>query len=130
MIEYWVASIATLRNIALEESPIHRILTNRGFTLSNHKPSLGEFAGSKSTMSLLIRKFHRSEIRLTSRTQGPNQLPDQLSRWRGFQMTPSNPVHFVLSRSPCIPLVSHHLSPPNSFSDLLFLGRSCRLRRI
>ncbi|GFW01445.1 hypothetical protein TNCV_5030951 [Trichonephila clavipes] len=39
----------------------------RGFTLGNSTPSLDEFAGSKS--AVLLRNFHRSKIRLTSRTQ-------------------------------------------------------------
>ncbi|GFT62048.1 hypothetical protein TNCV_3812121 [Trichonephila clavipes] len=139
------------------------------FTLDNSTPSLGEFAGSKSTVQLLLRNFHGSKIRLTWRTKtipgspqfgicrtsqshyrfslslkGSHRLPDQFSRWRGFQTAPSNPVSlFILSRSPYISL-SNHLSPNDpsvifcfyatpvglGSLDLLLFYRPCRSQPI
>ncbi|GFT68484.1 hypothetical protein TNCV_2204051 [Trichonephila clavipes] len=58
-------------------------------TLGNSSPNLDEFAGSKSAMQLLLRNFHRSKIRLTSRTQAapvgldPFDLLPVGHRWLG-----------------------------------------------
>ncbi|GFX31758.1 uncharacterized protein TNCV_170911 [Trichonephila clavipes] len=104
------------------------------FTLGNSTPSLGEFAGSKSTAQLLLRNFHGSKIRLTSRTKyhfpivdrdpdrsrispirNPPYFVDSLSFFLlaegTSQRLPQNPISFLgHSRSPYI-YVSNHLSP-------------------
>ncbi|GFW00582.1 uncharacterized protein TNCV_2283281 [Trichonephila clavipes] len=106
----------------VEESPIPRIHV-KGFTLGNSTPSLGEFAGSKSTVQLLLRTI--STVPKSALLRG---LSIAFLSLIGTQTVPGSPQFGIrcTSRSPYrfLSIAERDITRAPSKIQSLSLGRS------